>query len=100
MIKPLGHNLLLQELPPRPRSDGGIMIPEAVRQDPTYRVVAIGPDCDRELAPGDRVVLDQFKLNAKADAGPGLWIVKEDSVAIIIPHETPPQTAASASSSQ
>jgi len=91
MIKPLGTNLLVQELPRQAASDGGIHYPDsfddAHLRSMVYQVVHAGSRCDGGIHPGDRVVLDQFQLNAKCPAGPGLWLIDEASVSVVIPRE-------------
>jgi co-chaperonin GroES (HSP10) len=95
MIKPLCHNLLIQELPRSHHSIGGIVHPDSY-QDQTatlvFKLVAKGSATDPCINIGDRVVLDQFKLSDKHEAAPGLWIVKESAVAILIPHASSHQT--------
>jgi len=89
MIRPTGHNVLLGQLPPKAKSDGGIMFPQTY--DPysrgaiDYVVIAVGPKCDPAITPGALVVLDQFRINSKVEAGNNMWLVRESSLAMVIP---------------
>jgi co-chaperonin GroES (HSP10) len=88
MTRPLGKNLLVRELRRSHHSVGGIVHPDSY-QEPlatlVFHVVAKGSACDPCIQSGDRVVLDQFHLSSKHPAGEGLWIIKESSVAVVIP---------------
>lgn len=84
MIKPLYKNLLVEELPPRPKSEGGIMLPPAAYQDPVYIVRAKGPKADIAIYEGDRVILDQFQMSSKHQAGDRLWIIPDSAVSVIV----------------
>jgi hypothetical protein len=88
MTRPLGKNLLVAEPTRVVRSPGGINYPDTYHDfgaELVFYVVAKGSGCDSCLNSGDRVVLDQYHLSSKHPAGEGLWIIKESSVAVVIP---------------
>lgn len=93
-MKILGNRVLLKTLTQETHSPGGIEIPLAHRpEQQIHEVVAVGngrrlKSGERlpiELAPGDRVLLDQYSLNDRTQAGDGLWIVNVDACSIAVP---------------
>lgn len=60
-IMPTKDRVLVRRVKVAERSSGGISIPETLRDNaPIAVVVASGPECVAELAPGTRVVLSKF----------------------------------------
>ena len=83
MIKPLCRNLLVEELPPEPNK-AGLTIPEIVRQDPVYIVRGKGPKADPAIYEGDRVLLDQYSMSSKHQAGERLWVIPDSAVCLVL----------------
>lgn len=93
MIRPLKKNVLLREVKPPTHSKADILLPDiASHIYPEFSVVAAGPDADPAIQPNARVVLDQFRLGEKIQAGPGLWLVRDNALAIVIPNASRNQT--------
>jgi len=74
-ITPMGRRVLIEPIRTNPKTDGGIYLPET-KNTFEATVVAIGDEVTL-MAPGDRVVWDQFDGIKVSD---DLLLVKEDSI--------------------
>lgn len=86
MIKPLGHQVLLREIPHPKRTVGGIAFPDSYVDPvaPTFMtVVAVGPAVTG-VAVGESALLDKFASAGKHPAGEGLWLVRESEISMTV----------------
>ena len=82
MIRPLGSQVLLQQLP-QEKMAGPFHLPNRYQiEQLTHIVLATGPKVTPELLPGMRVLLDQYSINSRCDCGQNQWLLKEEHLAL------------------
>ena len=61
MIIPLDDRVLVRQVQPKAKTDGGIIIPETARKvHDEATILALGPHVNKTLHIGDRVLVDRF----------------------------------------
>lgn len=83
MLRVLGNRVLLQPLPKKTKSDGGILLAEAYQDDRTqYRVLQVGsgPKIPPEVRAGDYVMTPLYFDHFTFEDGSGCKIVGVDQL--------------------
>lgn len=84
--KPIGSKVLVEMLPERLMSDGGIHLLESpLRSSVDARVIALGPHAKLDCNPGDQVFLDRACLALDIEEGKLRMIPAEGVLAILTP---------------
>lgn len=86
-MTPLNDRVILRQLVEDAESEGGIVIPDAVRKKlPEAEVIACGPKCE-QVKVGDTVIFNTYSTNyLPSDAG-DLVIVEEADILVILDKE-------------
>lgn len=86
--RPLGQNVLIKPIPIENKTEGGLIIPDMVRQDQMQGIVsATSPNSDKfesQLSLGDKVLFPIFagiilKLN-----GEEYFLIKEEQILVVL----------------
>ncbi len=86
----LGKRLLVSPMPQPDRTAGGIMLAEAYKpEQQIYHVLEVGTKVE-EIARGQRILLDQYAVKSKVEAGTAdngqpQFIIEESAAALVFP---------------
>lgn len=93
-VKPLGSKILVSPLPQEDKTASGIFLAERYKpEQQVYLVLAVGPgrllpNGNRvlpEIDPGQRVLIDQYSIQSKVEAGPNQFLIDSSAVALVTP---------------
>jgi chaperonin GroES len=92
-VRPLGNQILLQQLPKEEKTAGGLFYAERYQEEQRlFKVLAVGPGryngkgilCPPEVSIGDYVLVDQYTLQGKTQAGDNEWLIDAAHVALVV----------------
>lgn len=86
MIRPIKNRVLLKPIANPTVSDGGIHIPAAAQDNmqSQFTVMAIGPDKDIEVLPGQRVLCNTYAGSEVQQQGFKMRLVEHSSILAIL----------------
>lgn len=93
VIKLLGNRLQVRRLPQDDRASEHVFYsPRHKPEQMMHEVVAVGTGHKLKngtfvqipVKPGDRIFLDQYRLNDRTDAGEDTWIVNLDACSLVV----------------
>jgi len=89
----LGNRIQVRPLPQDEKASGSIFYaPQHKPEQQIHEVIAVGSGrrlkngtiVEMPVKAGDHVLLDQYSLQSRTDAGEGTWIVDFDSCSLVI----------------
>jgi len=89
----LGNRIQVRPLPQDEKASGSIFYaPQHKPEQQIHEVIAVGSGrrlkngtiVEMPVKAGDHVLLDQYSLQSRTDAGEGTWIVDLDSCSLVI----------------
>ena len=85
MIRPLGKRVLARKENPETKTASGIILPEAAQEKTQIAsVVAIGPDKEIMVKPGDKIMYEKYSgTSIKIDGDEYLVLQNENIIAIV-----------------
>ena len=82
--RPIGSNVLVEMMPERLMSDGGIhLLDSPLRSSCDAKVIALGPHAKLDCKPGDQVFLDRSCIAMDIEEGKLRMIPAEGVLAIL-----------------
>lgn len=89
MIQPIKYKILVMRDQPKEETEAGLLIPkEALKKEITGVVLATGPEADKDIEIGQKVVFglhDGVAIDAKYCAGmENCWLIADNQVRAIL----------------